>query len=95
MDASGTKRAAYGELTHGQKLVETISSDAPVTAASDWQIAGKSLPKVDGRAFVTGEHQYTSDLVRPGMQFGKVLRPAAFDGKLATFDAGAAESSAV
>ena len=92
VDASGTKRAGYGELTRGQKLLETISSDVPVTPASDWQIAGKSIPKVDGRAFVTGEHKYSSDVDRPGMQFGKVLRPAAFGGKLASFDASAAES---
>jgi CO/xanthine dehydrogenase Mo-binding subunit len=94
VELSGTKRASYGELTRGQKLIETISTDAPVTPVTEWKIAGKSIPKVDGRAFVTGEHKYCSDLVRPGMQFGKILRPSAFGGKLESFDAAASESMA-
>ncbi len=91
-DASGAKRAGYGELTRGQKLVETITADAAVTAPKDWQIGGKSVPKVDGASFVTGEHKYSSDMALPGMLFGKVLRPTAYGGKLAAFDATAAAS---
>ncbi len=34
-------------------------------AARDWKIAGSAAPKVDGRDFVTGRHQYTSDLDPP------------------------------
>ncbi len=91
-DSNGTKRAAYGELTRGQKLVETIAADVAVTPVNDWRIAGKSVPKVDGRAFVTGEHKYCSDLQRPGMVFSKILRPSAFGGKIEAFDAAAAEA---
>ena len=69
------KAIAYGELTRGQKLVKVIGADPPVTAALEWKIAGAAAPKVDGRDFVTGRHQYTSDLTRPGMLHGKVLRP--------------------
>jgi isoquinoline 1-oxidoreductase len=49
-------------------------------------VAGTSVPKVDGRAFVTGAHQYASDVRRPGMRFGKVLRPPSFEAKLITAD---------
>ena len=42
-----------------------------------------SVPKVDGRAIVTGTRKYASDVNRPDMLFGKVLRPPAFKAKLA------------
>jgi isoquinoline 1-oxidoreductase len=47
---------------------------------------------VDGHAFVTGRHRYTSDVKRPGMLSGKVLRPPSFGATLATLDASAAKS---
>lgn len=86
----GGRSASYGDLTKGQRLVETIGGDAPVTGAKDWKVCGQSVPKVEGRAIVTGEHKYVSDLRPAGMLFGKVLRPSAFGGKLAAFDAEAA-----
>ncbi len=47
---------------------------------------GTPVSKVDGRDFVTGRHLYTSDLARPGMLHGKVLRPAAFKAMLVSVD---------
>src|SRR5262249_32293425 len=64
---------------------------AALTPAAQWKIAGTPTPKVDGKAFVTGTHQYTSDMSRPGMLYGKVLRPKSFNAKLASFDAKEAE----
>ncbi len=69
-----------------------IVADAPaLTPAAQWHVAGTPAPKVDGKAFVTGVHQYTSDLSRPGMLHGAVLRPSAFNAKLASLDTKAAE----
>ena len=81
----------YGELTHGQKLVKVIEGDPPFTPVTQWKIAGTPVPKVDGSAFVTGKHQYTSDMSRPGMLYGKILRPAAFKASLASLDDKAAK----
>ena len=75
----------FGDLTHGQKLVKTIDG-AAVTPADKWTIAGTSVPKVNARDIVTGAHQYTTDVVRPGMMFGRVLRPSAFNANLASLD---------
>jgi isoquinoline 1-oxidoreductase len=72
----------FGQLTKGKKLMKVIDEKAPTTTAEKWTVAGTSPPKVDGRAFVTGEHRYTSDVKRPGMVFGKVLRPPAFKAEL-------------
>jgi isoquinoline 1-oxidoreductase len=71
------KAFTFGELTRGKKLTKTVSSSQAVTRAADWKAAGVSVPKVDGRAMVTGKHRYSSDVKLPGMLFGKVLRPDA------------------
>src|SRR5262249_42752879 len=82
----------YGELSGGKELVRVVHHDATLTPAKDWKIAGTAAPKVHGREFVTGEHQYTSDMHRPGMLFGKVLRPAGFDATLTSVNTTKAES---
>ncbi|MES2220560.1 MAG: molybdopterin cofactor-binding domain-containing protein [Acidobacteriota bacterium] len=81
----------YGELTRGEKLTQTIAADTSLTAASDWKIAGTAVPKVNGRDFVTGKHKYPSDIVRPEMMFGKVLRPEGYNAALVSLDASKAE----
>jgi isoquinoline 1-oxidoreductase len=80
----------YGQLTEGKKLVKVIGDNPPTTPAEKWAVAGTSTPKVDGRAFVTGARAYASDVQRPGMLHGKVLRPAAFKAKLVSADTAAA-----
>ncbi len=77
-DRAGRRELSYGELTQGRSLVKTVSADTPLVTPADWKIAGKPALKVDGRDFVTGRHRYASDISRPGMMHGKVLRPAAF-----------------
>jgi nicotinate dehydrogenase subunit B len=81
----------YGEITKGEKLTRAVAGDPPLTPASEWKIAGTAVPKVDGREFVTGKHAYPSDIVRPGMVFGKVLRPAGYNATLVSVDTSAAE----
>ncbi len=39
-----------------------------------YSVIGKSKPRVDGIAKVTGEARYTDDLVFPGMLWGKILQ---------------------
>lgn len=92
MDTSSEAFAEFGDLTRGRELVEIIPNDVPLTAVEEWSVAGTSVPKIDGRAFVTGEHEYVSDLSRTGMVFGKILRPAAFGATLASLDASEAEA---
>jgi hypothetical protein len=72
----------FGELTNGKRLKKTVGPDVPVTPARGWQVAGTSVPKVDGRAFVTGKHRFASDLRLPAMLHGKVLRPATLNATL-------------
>src|SRR5207248_2815650 len=81
----------YAELVRGQHLFETVVANPPVTAPAAWHVAGSITPRVDSRDFVTGQHQYASDIKRPGMLHGKVLRPSAFNAKLASLDDAAAK----
>ena len=89
-DAS--KSLTLAEVAKGQKLVKTIPADVAVTAAKDWTVAGTSVPKVDGRDFVTGKHQYTTDIRREGMLYGRIVRPSALEAKLVSSDTKAAEA---
>jgi isoquinoline 1-oxidoreductase len=88
----GERRIGFGDLTRGQELVRTISEDAPVTPATEWKICGTSVPKVNSREMVTGEHKYVWDMNATGMLHGKVVRPSAFGAKLASVDLKAAAS---
>ena len=82
---------SYGELTKGQQLVQLIGDDPELGLPDKWRIAGTSVPKVEGRAFVTGKHKYASDFSLPGMVYGKVVRPSAFRATLKSLDATEAE----
>jgi len=90
-DPAHRRSIQYGELTRGRKLVKILSGDQPLTPAADWKIAGSPVPKANGHDFVTGAHKFPSDIVRPGMWFGAVVRPDAFNAKLVSADTSAAE----
>lgn len=86
VNVAANKKAGYGELTKGQQLLMSISDNVAVIAAKDWKVAGKSVPKIDGRAFITGKHFYVSDMKLPGMLCGKVLRAPSYGAKLVEAD---------
>ncbi|HET7150803.1 MAG TPA: molybdopterin cofactor-binding domain-containing protein [Candidatus Acidoferrum sp.] len=91
-DPASKRSLSYAELARGKTLAQNLPAEDPVTPASEWKIAGKPLPKVDGRAFVTGSHQYASDVRPEGMLYGKVLRPPSFGATLASYDDSAAKA---
>jgi CO/xanthine dehydrogenase Mo-binding subunit len=88
------KDLSIAELAKQEGFVEQIA-EAPASAeikpVDGWSVLGKSTPKVDGAAIVTGKHQYSSDIQRPGMRYGKVLRAPSFNAKLASIDLTLAE----
>ncbi|HUX85755.1 MAG TPA: molybdopterin cofactor-binding domain-containing protein, partial [Chloroflexota bacterium] len=82
----------YGALTGGKRLTEHWSDDVPLTPAEQWTIDGQSVPKLAGKTMVTGQHHFPTDLSRPGMLVGKVLRPPTFGSTLARLNAARAEA---
>jgi CO/xanthine dehydrogenase Mo-binding subunit len=71
------RSVAFGELTKGQKLTGVVAEKPATSSADRWTLRGQPVKKVNGRDFVTGRHQYTSDIGRPGMLHGRIVRPDA------------------
>jgi isoquinoline 1-oxidoreductase len=94
MNSTTKASLAYGQLTKDRELTTVVADDTVTISPENWTIAGHSAAKVDGRAFVTGKHQYTSDIRLPGMWFGKVLRPSSIGATLSSIDTSAAHEMA-
>jgi len=88
--AASGRSLSFGELTNGQKLVQPIPDQVPETPPSEWRVVGHPTQKVDAVSVVTGQKRYASDLKRPGMLHGKVLRPPAMRAKVVSADTSAA-----
>src|SRR5467141_5312896 len=91
-DPASGRSLKYAELARGKTLAQNLPAEDPITPATQWTIAGKAIPKVEARAFVTGKHQYTTDLQPAGLLYGKVLRPPSFDATLTSCDDSAAKA---
>ncbi|MGH7193187.1 MAG: molybdopterin cofactor-binding domain-containing protein, partial [Candidatus Saccharimonadales bacterium] len=81
-----------GRLTQAQQLLKSVAADQATSPADRWTVAGSSVARLNGRDFVTGRHKYASDMQRPGMLHGKVLRPSAFEATLSEVDLRDAEA---
>jgi nicotinate dehydrogenase subunit B len=92
IDKISNKKIGYGELTKGQQLLMPVSEKVQLIAAKDWKLAGKTVPRVNGRSFITGKHVYVSDMKLPGMLYGKILRPPSYGAKLLEADTAKASS---
>ena len=86
VSAANGKSIAYGEITRGQELTGVIPAEPAIEPRSAWRVRGTAAKKIDGRAFVTGQHRYTPDLTRPGMVYGRIVRPDSLGATLAAAD---------
>ncbi len=86
------KKLSYAELAKGKKLMQRINENVKVISPENWKIAGTSVPKVNGKDFLTGRHKYVSDMKLPGMVYGKILRPPANGATLISVDVSKARS---
>jgi nicotinate dehydrogenase subunit B len=91
-DPASGRSLRYAELARGKTLAQNLPAEDPITPATQWTIAGKPIPKVDARTFVTGRHQYTPDLRPEGLLYGKILRPPSFGATLVSYDDSAAKA---
>lgn len=87
---------SYAELAADEEAVNAFKAagvnGADVTPVASWKVMGKPLPRPNGRDLVTGSHDYPSDITRPGMVYGKVLRRPSFGAKLLAIDLGPARA---
>jgi len=72
----GAPSASYGDLVAGQRRVEHVPADGPVTPATAWRrTAGRPARAADAADAVTGRKLFPSDLRLDGMVHGGVLHP--------------------
>jgi isoquinoline 1-oxidoreductase len=90
LERGGSRRLGYADLASAEESADlfkgTVPQDVAVTPVGDWKVQGKPLARPNGSDIVTGRHHYPSDISRPGMLYGKVLRPASYGAKLTSVD---------
>ena len=84
--ADPAKKLTYAELVAGQPLALKVDEKAVPKKASEYKVVGKSIPRVDIPAKVTGEFPYVHDFRLPGMLHARVIRPDDLGAPLVSFD---------
>jgi nicotinate dehydrogenase subunit B len=88
----GGRSASYGELVTGQDLHVEAAPQSPLKQPGTFRVMGKSLPRVDIPAKVTGGVAYVHDLRLENMAHARVIRPPSPGASLASVDTAAAEA---
>jgi nicotinate dehydrogenase subunit B len=70
-----TRKTDYGTLVRSGSVALKVDPDVPLKLASELRVVGKSVPRVDIPAKVTGEFTYMQDFRLPGMLHARVVRP--------------------
>ena len=89
-ETGGDRSLTYADLAKSDEapklFTQAIPSDVELTAVSDWKVLGTPTLRPNARDIVTGAHHFPSDISRPGMLYGKILRPPAFGATLTAID---------
>jgi isoquinoline 1-oxidoreductase len=80
----------YAAMARDPEAARAMSAVLPerveLTAVAAWKTMGTSAPRPTARDIVTGSHEYPSDVVRPGMLHGRILRGPSFGATLKEID---------
>ena len=92
----GGRTMTYADLAKARDAVATlgqpIRTDVVLTPVTGWKVLGRPAARPNARDLVTGAHRFPSDVVRPGMLYGRVLRPPAYGSTLESLDLSAAKA---
>ncbi len=83
VDPASGNRLTYGALAAAAALLDAPAEPA-LKPKSDWKLLGKSLPRVDMVAKVTGTAQFGVDVDLPDMLYGTVRMSPRFGAKAKT-----------
>ncbi|AFL53686.1 nicotinate dehydrogenase subunit B [Sinorhizobium fredii] len=86
------RSVSYGELVSGQILHVEAQPQSTFKQPGTFRVIGKSLPRVDIPAKVTGQPAYVHDLRLDGMLHARVVRPPSPAAELTKFDSGGVEA---
>jgi isoquinoline 1-oxidoreductase subunit beta len=96
IESGGKRTLSYAEFAASEDaanaLSQAISTDVTLTPVTEWKVLGTPLLRPNSRDIVTGAHKYPSDISRPGMLYGKVLRPPSYGAKLMGIDVAPAKA---
>lgn len=93
--AATHREISYGDLAASEEATRSFAQPAAnvtVTPVKEWKVMGNSPLRHDARDMVTGRHAYPTDIARPGMGYGKVLRAPAYGAKLVALDEAAGKA---
>ncbi|HTM54180.1 MAG TPA: molybdopterin cofactor-binding domain-containing protein [Pirellulales bacterium] len=93
----GSGRAvSYAELAKDKSLAEKLDAAPPrelkLEPVDNWRVLGQPAPRAEAEQIVMGAHRYPSDIVRPQMLYGRVLRKPAYGATLVSIDVSKAEA---
>lgn len=90
IDKSGNRELTYADLASSDEAAELFKKSAPsnvtLTPLKDWKVLGQPTQRPNGRDLVTGGHHFPSDIQRPGMLYGKILRQPTYNATLTSLD---------
>ena len=82
LHAATNQEKTYADLAAAEDSAaafqQTVPSGVSLTPVKEWKVMGVATPRPNRRDLVTGAHQYPSDIIRPGMLYGKIVRAASF-----------------
>jgi nicotinate dehydrogenase subunit B len=84
--APGSKKTTYWRLSAETELHREASAGVPPKSPEKHRFIGKSKPRLDIPAKVTGGAAYVQDIRLPGMLFGRISRPPSYSAELVSFD---------
>jgi CO/xanthine dehydrogenase Mo-binding subunit len=89
LDATGKRRASYGELA-AEAAHQPVPASPPLKPREAWKLIGKDHVGKDVADIVHGRARYGLDTRLPGMLFASIERPREFGATVDGFDASAA-----
>jgi nicotinate dehydrogenase subunit B len=84
-------QVTFGQLAKGQKIVRKLAQKPSIKSVAEFSLMGKSVPRLDAKAKVTGKAQYAGDIRFPDLLYAKLLRPPVHGAKIKSLDTSAAE----
>ena len=84
--SAGGKSISYVDLLGNEVLNIKLNPQARLKSPATYTVVGKSIPRVDIPAKLTGEFTYMQDFKVPGMLHARVIRPKGIGSKLVSFD---------
>ena len=90
------RKITYAELAKSKDTATAFQSSVPgdvtLTQVGEWKIFGTSVPRPNIRDIFTGAHKYPSDMVRPNMLYGRILRAPSYGATLSSVDLSEAQA---